>query len=63
MNTGSAKIFYLLLSLWTVERLNPSSAYARDFANAVSGKVLQKKSFERVSRYLVKLISIPGKQI
>ena len=28
-------IFYLLLSSWTIEKLNPSSAYARDFANAV----------------------------
>ena len=28
-------IFSLLLSLWTVEKLNPTSAYVRDFANAV----------------------------
>ena len=34
-NPGSAVIFSPLLSLWTVEKLNPSSAYARDFANAV----------------------------
>ena len=27
-------------SSWTVEESNPSSAYARDFANAVNGKVL-----------------------
>ena len=32
--------FSLLFSLWTVERSNPSSAYARDFANAASGKGL-----------------------
>ena len=32
--------FILLLSLWTVENSNPSSAYASDFVNAVSGKGL-----------------------
>ena len=26
--------FFLLLSSWTVEKSNPSSFYARDFANA-----------------------------
>ena len=30
----------VLLSQWTVEKLNPSSANASDFANAVSGKGL-----------------------
>ena len=34
-NPGPVEIFSLLLSLWTVEKSNPSSAYARDFANAV----------------------------
>ena len=33
-NPGSAVIFSILLSLWTVEKSNPSSAYARDFAKA-----------------------------
>ena len=45
-NPSSAKI--LLLSLWTVEISHPSSAYARDFVNAFSGRglseVLQKGS-------------------
>ena len=46
-NTGDIfSIFSLLLSLWTVEKSNPSSAYARDFENAVQQrpKLSTKKS-------------------
>ena len=35
LNPSSAVIFYLLLSVWKVEKSNPSSAYARVFANTV----------------------------
>ena len=37
---SSAQIYSLLLNSWTVEKMNPSCAYARDFANAVSGEGL-----------------------
>ena len=40
LNPGSADIIDILLSSWTEERLNPFSAYARDFSNAVNGKGL-----------------------
>ena len=39
-NHGPTEIFSLLLSLWTLERSTPTSAYAREFAIAVSGKGL-----------------------
>ena len=35
LNPGSVVIYSILLRTWTVEKSNPSSAYARDFANAV----------------------------
>ena len=38
-NPGSAEIFFSTsCSLWTAERPNKLNAYARDFANAVSGE-------------------------
>ena len=41
LNPGSAEIFFSILpSMWTVKRFSPSSAYGRDFANAVGGKGL-----------------------
>ena len=47
---GSAEILSQLLCSRTVERLNPSSAYARDFANGLSGegqaKCYKKPSFK-----------------
>ena len=43
LNHGSAEIFSLLLSFWAVERINQSSSYARNFANAVSCEGLSKK--------------------
>ena len=46
-NPGSAVIFSPLLSLWTVEKLNPSSAYARDFANAVQSELRTTKNLYR----------------
>ena len=36
--TLPVEIFSLLLSSWTEEKLKPSNAYARDFANAVSSE-------------------------
>ena len=41
-NPGSAKIFLLNIAYFvdSIERLNPSSAYAKDFTNAVSGEGL-----------------------
>ena len=35
LNPGSVVIYSILLRTWTVEKSNPSSAYARDFVNAV----------------------------
>ena len=57
----TAKIFSLLLSSRTVNKLNPSSAYARDFATTVSSEGLssKKKPILSLENYL-KLFSVGG---
>ena len=53
LNPGTAEIFSLLLGLWTVERSNPSNAYANDFANAVSGEGLSLSTTKTSSSLLM----------